>query len=86
MSSLLTNLDEGGYRVNIASGGFSSALTGWIFLDRPHSLAQLQNFTCDYVALRGLAAVDTFYYSDPTNGQRVILPNRFRFLWTSDPV
>ncbi len=86
MSSLLTNLDEGGYRVNIAGGGFSAALTGWIFLDRPHSLAQLQNFTCDYVALRGQAAVDTFYYSDPTNGQRVILPNRFRFLWSSDPV
>jgi gliding motility-associated-like protein len=87
MSSSLSNLDEGGYRVNITNAsGYSSGLTGWIFIDKPLSLANLQNRTCDYVALSGKAAVDTFYYNDPANGQRIRLPNGVRFLWSSDPV
>jgi gliding motility-associated-like protein len=87
MSSSATNLDEGGYRVNISNGsGFTTSLTGWIFLDKPYSLARLQNRTCDYVALNGTVAVDTFFYSDPSAGQRIRLPNGVRFLWSSDPV
>ena len=83
-SSSLTNLDEGGYRVNI-SGGFNATLTAWIHLDMPHTLAQLQNRTCDYVALRGIAVADTFFYHDPSFGSPVKLPNAVRFLWSSDP-
>jgi gliding motility-associated-like protein len=87
MSSAISNLDEGGYRVTISNGaGYNTSLTGWIFADRPSSLAKLQNRTCDYVALSGKAVVDTFYYSDPTGGQRIRLPNGVRFLWSSDPV
>ncbi|HSN49920.1 MAG TPA: gliding motility-associated C-terminal domain-containing protein [Bacteroidales bacterium] len=87
MSSTITNLDEGGYRVNISNGsGYNSSLTGWIFTDRPSSLAKLQNRTCDYVALSGKVAVDTFFYSDPTGGQRIRLPNGVKFLWSSSPV
>ena len=84
-ASSITNLAEGGYRVTI-SGGFSTSLTGWIFIDKPSSMAQLQNRTCDYVALKGLAAVDTFYYNDPSNGIKLKLPNGVKFLWSSDPV
>ena len=87
MSSVISNLDEGGYRVTISNGaGYNTSLTGWIFADRPSSVAKLQNRTCDYVALSGKAVVDTFYYSDPTGGQRIRLPNGVRFLWSSDPV
>jgi len=87
MSSAINNLDEGGYRVNITNGsGYNTNLTGWIFADRPFSLAKLQNRTCDYVALSGKVAVDTFFYSDPTGGQKIRLPNGVRFLWSSDPV
>lgn len=86
-SSAISNLDEGGYRVNISNGsGYSTYLTGWIFTDKPYALAKLQNRTCDYVALSGTAAVDTFYYSDPSGGQRLRLPNGIKFLWSSDPV
>lgn len=85
ISSSLTNLPEGGYMVTI-SGGFSTALTGWIHIDKPFSLAQLQNRTCDYVALRGRAVADTFYYKDPANGSSLKLPNKVKFLWSSDPV
>ncbi len=72
MNSAINNLDEGGYRVNITNGsGYNTNLTGWIFADRPFSLAKLQNRTCDYVALSGKVAVDTFFYSDPTGGQKI---------------
>jgi len=84
-TSTLTNLAEGGYRVTI-SGGYSGTLTGWIHIDKPFSLAQLQNRTCDYVALKGKAAIDTFYYRDPANGVSIKLPNKVKFLWSSDPV
>lgn len=84
-TSSLTNLAEGGYRVTI-SGGYSGTLTGWIHIDKPFSLAQLQNRTCDYVALKGKAAIDTFYYRDPANGISIKLPNKVKFLWSSDPV
>ena len=84
-SSTVSGLGEGGYRVNITGAGFSTNLTGWIFLDAPYSLAELRNRTCDYVALTGKAAVDTFYYDDPLSGQRIRLANGVRFLWSSDP-
>jgi gliding motility-associated-like protein len=84
--SSATGLDEGGYKVNISnSGGYSSSLTGWIFLDKPYSLAALDNNTCDYVALDGTAAIDTFYYKDPSTGSRIKLPNGVKFLWSSNP-
>lgn len=83
-TSSLTNLPEGGYRV-VISGGFNTSLTGWIFIDKPYSSAELRNRTCDYVALKGGAAIDTFYYSNPSTGLPVKLPNAVRFLWSSDP-
>jgi PKD repeat protein len=83
-SSSVSNLEEGGYKV-IISGGIDTSFTGWIFIDKPFSLAELQNRTCDYVALRGKAAVDTFYYNDPSNGNLIRLQNGVRFLWSSDP-
>lgn len=86
LSSTLTGLDEGGYRVSISDGsGYTAILTGWIFLDRPYSLAKLQNRTCEYVALSGTAAVDTFFYSNPSNGQAIRLPDKIKFLWSSEP-
>jgi PKD repeat protein len=83
-SSVSGVLDEGGYRV-IISGGFDTTLTAWIFIDKPFSSAALQNRTCDYVALRGQAAVDTFYYRNISNGALVKLTNGVKFLWSSDP-
>jgi gliding motility-associated-like protein len=86
MSSALNDLDEGGYSVNISNGaGYNTSLVAWIFLDKPYSFARLQNYTCDYVALSGKAAIDTFYYRDVLNGTQVKLPNGVRFLWSSDP-
>lgn len=83
-ASTLANLDEGGYRVSV-SGAADTVMTAWIFIDKPLSAASLQNRTCDYVALHGLAAADTFFYSNPSNGIQSRLPNGVRFLWSSSP-
>lgn len=83
-ASSAPDLDDGGYRV-VIGGGYNATLTGWVFIDKPFSSAVLQNFTCDYVALKGQAAVDTFYYRNISNGQPVKLPNGVSFLWSSDP-
>lgn len=84
-TSSLNDLNDGGYKV-IITGGFDTSFVGWIFTDKPFSSAALQNRTCDYVALRGQAAIDTFYYNNLSNGLQVKLPNGFRFLWSSDPI
>jgi gliding motility-associated-like protein len=83
-TSALTDLEEGGYKV-IISGGFDTSFVGWIFIDKPFASAALQNRTCDYVALKGQAAIDTFYYNNISNGLPVKLPNSAVFLWSSDP-
>jgi gliding motility-associated-like protein len=85
-SSTLSNVNEGGYRVKIRKAGiFDTSLVGWVFVDKPYSLAALKNRTCDYVALKGTAAIDTFYYKNPSTGSPVKLPNGVRFLWSSNP-
>ena len=86
MNSSVSSLDEGGYRVNITDGsGYDTSFVAWIQLDSPFAEAKLLNFTCDYVALNGRAAIDTFYYRDPADGTSVRLNNAFSFLWSSTP-
>ena len=84
ITSTSSNLGDGGYKI-VISGGFDTSLVGWVFIDKPHSSAKLQNRTCDYVALNGEAAVDTFYYRNPVNGVPLKLTNGITFLWSSDP-
>jgi gliding motility-associated-like protein len=83
-TSSAANLAEGGYQV-VISGGYSATLTGWIFIDKPYATAELMNRTCDYVALKGLAAVDTFFYRNPAGGAKIKLPNGYNFMWSSTP-
>ena len=84
LSSTANNLDEGGYQVKI-SGGIDTNLIGWIFINKPHSAASLMNRTCDYVALKGEAAVDPLFYRDPASGAAIELSNMVSFLWSSSP-
>jgi gliding motility-associated-like protein len=85
-SSVLSSLDEGGFKVTVSNGaGYDTAFVAWLHIDRPYAEGKLQNYTCDYVALSGKAAIDTFYYRDPSGGAAVKLRNAFRFLWSSTP-
>jgi gliding motility-associated-like protein len=84
LTSSSSNLNEGGYKV-VISGGFDTTLVSWIAIDKPFASAALQNATCDYVALKGKAAVDTFFYRNIANGIPVRLANGVKFLWSSEP-
>ncbi len=84
LTSSSGDLDEGGYRV-IISGDYNATLTAWIFLDKPFASASLQNRTCDYVALKGQAAIDIYNYKNIADGTDILLPNKVSFLWSSDP-
>jgi hypothetical protein len=84
LTSSFVNLDEGGYKI-VISGGFDTTLVAWIFIDKPFSSAELLNRTCDYVALKGKAVVDTFFYKNPSTGLPVRLQNSISFLWSSTP-
>ncbi len=84
--SEVSGLSEGGYRVEISDDyGYDTVLTFWIHLDKPVSVASLRDFKCNYVALSGFAAIDTFYYADVNNGTPIMLPNDYSFEWSSDP-
>jgi len=84
-ASTIDGLDEGGYRVKIANSTDTMYFTCWVFIDKPHALAKLMNNGCDYVALDGTAAIDTFYYYNPILGSQIKLPNAVRHLWSSAP-
>jgi len=85
-SSTVTDLVEGGYKVNITDGGsFSIELYAWVSLDKPVAEAKLLNYTCEMVALDGTAAVDPFVYYDPADGKPKSLPNAVAFEWSSTP-
>lgn len=84
LNSSVNSLDEGGYKVLI-SGGYDTSMVGWVFIDKPYALAELKNRTCDYVALKGKALIDTFYYRNLSTGLPVKLPNGVKYLWSSDP-
>lgn len=84
--STASGLAEGGYRVHITDGtGYDTYLYAWVYLDNPTALAALRNFTCDYVALKGTAALDNFFYNDPSNNASVKLTNGIDFVWSSSP-
>ena len=59
-------------------------LGGYIQTSHIHLPSYLTD-TCDYVALKGTAAIDTFYYKDPASGTSIKLPDGVTFLWSSDP-
>jgi len=86
VTSTVTGLSEGGYRVNISDGGgYSTDLYAWVNLDRPVAQAALLHYTCDYVALDGTSAPDNFTYYDPLTNASRRLPNGVRHLWSSTP-
>ncbi|MBE0674756.1 MAG: gliding motility-associated C-terminal domain-containing protein [Bacteroidales bacterium] len=85
-TSSATGLAEGGYRVHITDGAtYDTTLIAWVHLARPTAQASLLDRRCDWVALKGVAAADTFYYYQPVTGAQVRLPASRTFLWSSTP-
>ena len=85
-SSTADSLESGGYRVRVTDAAvLDTFFYAWVFVDTPYVRAALQNFTCDYVALRGEATAASFSYYDPGDLQPVPLQNGIKFTWSSTP-
>lgn len=95
ISSTVSNLEEGGYRVRIWGGAsIDTSMMVWVMLD--HFKAELEKTeddkvpayksTCELLVMTGFVTPDTFVYYDPVfhdTNTRII---DFKFLWTSDNV
>ena len=93
VSSTVSNLDEGGYRVRIWDGtGTDLTLMSWVMLDHLRdSVAQTPDgmlpgylYTCDIVAVSGYVFPDTLVYYDLLSHESISRPLDFSFRWTSD--
>jgi len=92
--SIITGLDNGGYRVRIwNNSGTDTLFTAWVHIDKLYASVAKDaegNFltsarTCDFITLSGAVSIDTFYYIDPVSQEKIRLKNSFKFKWTSDP-
>ncbi len=93
VSSTITGLDEGGYRVRIWDGiSTDTTLLAWVMLDQ--FKAELEKteddkvpaykFTCEFLVMTGFVTPDTFVYYDPALNDTLTWTMDFKFKWTSD--
>jgi gliding motility-associated-like protein len=90
--SLAGNLESGGYSCRISSSDIDTVFRAWIFINNPsvevekNAEGKIKRFkyTCDYIQLDGYVTADTHIYYDLTTGEKLILPNGMRFIWSSD--
>lgn len=86
-SSAVSGLESGGYQVSITNGASSdTTLMAWIFINKPLVNANIQNFTCDYLAMHGDTLGQVFTYYDPEDHADTIQHNGIHFEWSSIPV
>lgn len=84
--STANDLTSGGFRVRITNGGsLDNYYYAWLFVDTPYVANQIQNFTCEYLAMNGFIGTTPFSYYDPGNNAEVSLLNGSKFEWTADP-
>jgi hypothetical protein len=93
IQSVLDNIDEGGYLVRINNGTtIDTSFISWVHIDKlvtsivkdAEGKVFKSAYTCDFLTLSGAVSIDTFYYYDPMNNDKVRLKNGFTFEWTSD--
>lgn len=85
ISSTLTNLSSGGYKVTISASGTTYEYVAWVFinninLDKESSgYVKFFSSTCDYLDLR--AMVTDFIYYNPSTNAALTLPDKIRYTW-----
>lgn len=93
LSSTVSDLNEGGYRVRIWNGsGTDTTLMAWVMLDQlraavektPDDLVPSYKYTCDFLVVSGFVTPDTFTYYDPAFHDTLSRVMDFSFKWTSD--
>jgi gliding motility-associated-like protein len=94
--STVIDLNDGGYRVQISDGlDTDTSFIGWVMLNdlrvwtEKDANGELESFRSgcgdgNYIIIAGGVEIDTFYYYDPVSHNRILYPNDFDILWTSD--
>lgn len=84
--STVSGLESGGYQVSITNGPSNdTTLVAWVFINKSLVSAEIQNFTCDYLALHGDTLGQLFTYYDPEDHADTIIHNGIHFEWSSIP-
>ena len=93
LTSTISDLDRGCYRVQIISGDLDTTiLRAWVLPNDPvvevlkgsDGKVMPYQYTCDFLRLIGTAVPDTMPYFDLSTGEALFLPNGMAFEWTSD--
>ncbi len=84
--STANDLASGGFRVRVTDGAsLDNYYYAWLFVDTPYVANQIQNFTCEYLAMNGFIETAPFSYFDPGNNAEISLQNGSKFEWTAEP-
>lgn len=84
VSSTVSGLDDGGYRVNVTSGGITETYTAWVFNNWYTATAQIGESTCDYFQLQASFEGVTPVYYDLGTGAPIEIFKDVKVKWTVD--
>jgi len=93
ISSTISGLDEGGYRVRIWDGAsVDTSMMVWVMLDQfkaelekteDNKVKEFKS-TCVFLVMTGFVTPDTLVYYDPVFHDTISRIIDFKFIWTSD--
>lgn len=87
VSSMISNLQDGCYRVNVVSGGNTETYTAWVFNSWFNNVsASITESTCEYFKLTGEFDKNDFSYTDLSNGSTLPLIKTVQVKWESGSI
>ncbi len=93
LSSVATNLNQGGYKVQVTRAGLDTTMFAWVFLNSMSFSVEKNNAgevhfyrrTCEYTNLQANAVPSGFTYFNVVNKARHTLNNTVNIKWTANP-
>lgn len=92
-SSIVSNLNPGGYRVRVTGPGLDTTMLAWVFLNsftfsvEKNNAGEVHFFrrTCEYTNLQSNAVTSGFTYFNPADKNRFKLNGSVTVSWTASP-
>ncbi len=84
VSSSLTGLADGGYRVRFNDSGNDYLFRAWVFNSWVQSTAAITESSCESFLLQGSVSGPVLQYYDLRTKQLISVNPDFKYLWTSD--
>lgn len=83
-TSTITNLANGGYRVNITSGGITETYTAWVMNSWYTATAEIAESACEYLQLTATFEEATLNYYDLSTGVEKQVFKDVKVRWTAN--